>query len=124
MNGNTLERAQGVCPIGWHIPSDCEWMYLEGILGMSVYQQQRDNFRSEGNVGNKLFAGGSTGFNGLYGGYRFGSFSQRGEFTQWWSSTPYFPSGAMMRSFLLNNSASYRSASGTAAAGAVRCLKD
>ena len=24
MNGNYTERAQGVCPAGWHIPSECE----------------------------------------------------------------------------------------------------
>ncbi|MGX9356764.1 FISUMP domain-containing protein [Roseobacteraceae bacterium S113] len=24
MNGGTRERAQGICPTGWHIPSECE----------------------------------------------------------------------------------------------------
>lgn len=29
MNGEIKERAQGICPSGWHVPSDCEWMSLE-----------------------------------------------------------------------------------------------
>ena len=29
MNGSTIESAQGVCPIGWHIPSNTEWNILE-----------------------------------------------------------------------------------------------
>lgn len=39
MNGSTTERSQGVCPTGFHIPSNCEWMYLEHGLGMPVAEQ-------------------------------------------------------------------------------------
>lgn len=124
MNGSTAERVQGVCPAGWHIPSDCEWMYLESVLGMGVDEQQQIGFRAQGNAGAKLLAGGSSGFNGLLGGYRAFQFNQRGSYTQWWSSTGTFPSGAMMRSFSLNESASYRNGSGRSVGGAVRCLKD
>jgi uncharacterized protein (TIGR02145 family) len=38
MNGSLIERAQGACPDGWHIPSDCEWRYLEHGIGMSIAQ--------------------------------------------------------------------------------------
>jgi uncharacterized protein (TIGR02145 family) len=126
MKGSTANRAQGVCPAGWHIPSDCEWMYLESILGMGTAEQQIVGFRTEGNVDSKLLAGGSSGFNALLGGYRFAQFSQRGDFTQWWSSTtlPTPPTNVEIRSLSTGAPGVYRNASGPAAAGVVRCLKD
>ena len=30
----TTEGAQGICPNGWHLPTDSEWMTLEESLGM------------------------------------------------------------------------------------------
>jgi uncharacterized protein (TIGR02145 family) len=39
-NGSTAERTQGVCAPGFHIPSDCEWMYLESTGGMTLTDQQ------------------------------------------------------------------------------------
>ncbi|MCK5839899.1 MAG: hypothetical protein KAG99_08620, partial [Bacteroidales bacterium] len=27
------EGAQGICPSGWHIPTDAEWTDLENYLG-------------------------------------------------------------------------------------------
>lgn len=124
MNGSSTERAQGVCPAGWHIPSDCEWMYLESTLGMGPDQQQLIGFRTEGSPDVKLLAAGSSGFNGLLGGLRAFKFNQRGSFTQWWSSTAVAPSGAMIRSFLSGEPGSYRNSSGLAVGAAVRCLKD
>lgn len=35
MNYNTTESSQGICPAGWHIPSDTEWKLMEIYLGMS-----------------------------------------------------------------------------------------
>jgi len=37
------ERVQGVCPAGFHIPSDCEWQYLEHGQGMSISNQNTNN---------------------------------------------------------------------------------
>ncbi len=37
MNYTTVESAQGICPSGWHIPSDFEWKVLEMTFGMSHY---------------------------------------------------------------------------------------
>jgi uncharacterized protein (TIGR02145 family) len=34
MDSTITEEAQGLCPDGWHIPSDAEWMILEEFLGM------------------------------------------------------------------------------------------
>lgn len=97
MNGSTSERAQGVCPKGWHIPSDCEWMYLEHGLGMAIAQQTTDNaWRNTTNEGYKLRNFGqifnnSSGFSALLTGYRMsgGGFANRvaGGISLYWSST-------------------------------------
>ena len=44
---------QGVCPIGWHIPSDKEWQELEIYLGMSESQADSTGWRGT-NEGSKL----------------------------------------------------------------------
>jgi uncharacterized protein (TIGR02145 family) len=59
MMGATNERAKGICPTGWHIPSDCEFMYLEHGLGMALNEQSKEGTRSdkidsEGTPGHKL----------------------------------------------------------------------
>lgn len=43
VNGSAAERAQGICPEGWHVPSDCEWMFLEHSLGMDIQNQVKDD---------------------------------------------------------------------------------
>ena len=86
MNGSTTERAQGVCPAGFHIPSDCEFMYLEHGLGMLISDQNLTSYRNSGNTAGKLAnftrvnsagANGSgtnsSGFTGLPSGDRLNS---------------------------------------------------
>ncbi|MCC5924133.1 MAG: hypothetical protein JJT77_10125 [Crocinitomicaceae bacterium] len=63
---------QGVCPEGWHVPSDAEWIELEEHLGMTTGQTST-GLRTSGNVGQQLKAtsfGGtnSSGFNALGSG--------------------------------------------------------
>jgi uncharacterized protein (TIGR02145 family) len=52
MKGNYIEKTQGICPSGWHIPSDSEWKDLEKYLGMSVANADATGWRgnNEGNV--------------------------------------------------------------------------
>ena len=63
MNGSTNERAQGACPAGWHVPSDCEWMYLEHGLGMSITDQAKIDHRTSGSVGSQLSSSTTSGTN-------------------------------------------------------------
>jgi len=93
---------QGVCPDGWHLPSDSEWKELEIFLGMSPYDANLTGQR--GDIGGKLKEEGTehwhppnTGaintysFTALPGGTRnydnnFFSLSYTG---YWWTSTEY-----------------------------------
>jgi uncharacterized protein (TIGR02145 family) len=77
MNGQAGESVQGICPDGWHLPSDAEWMQLFAYI-------DRD-----GPGGTELLPGGSTGFEALLCGvadYR-GTYLYHGEYALFWSST-------------------------------------
>ena len=70
---------QGVCPSGWHLPSDAEWKEMEKTLGMTQDQADATGYRgtdqgsqiktSNGwtNAGNGT---NSSGFSALPGGTR------------------------------------------------------
>lgn len=130
LNNSTTERTQGVCPSGWHIPSDCEWMYLENSLGMSVAEQQTTGARNTGNVGRALSiltpsGTNNTGFTALFVGTRdaTGLFTGRGTNTIFWTSTL---SGASFFTRTLSSSVNgvSRQVNGASTSRAVRCLKD
>jgi uncharacterized protein (TIGR02145 family) len=125
MNGSTAERAQGVCPSGWHIPSDCEWMFLENTLGMTVSDQVNLGARSSGNVGSKLKSGGASGFSGLLSGYGnyAPTFTSRGSGGYFWSSS-VTGSNAFNRNLNSSNTYVNRNANNKANSFSVRCLKD
>jgi uncharacterized protein (TIGR02145 family) len=95
---------EGICPSGWHIPSDEEWIELEMFLGMSESEASGSGMRGtdqgslmksttgwndyNGSSGNGT---NSSGFNGLPGGdveCGFnGSFEDVGEYGYWWSAS-------------------------------------
>ncbi len=92
---------QGVCPSGWHLPSDEEWKELEMYLGMS--QAEADDIGWRGSdEGGKLKEAGTThwydpnigatnesGFTALPGGLRYdgGSFINLGYYADFWTAT-------------------------------------
>lgn len=138
MNGATHERAQGVCPNGYHVPSDCEWMYLEHGLGMSLSQQNTvGNYRSASNVNqglpaNKLKSAGgngatnSSGFTSLLNGARDqnGGFILRTTRVWYWTSTATSTISALNRSMLNTNYGVNRFDNTRNISMSVRCLKD
>ncbi len=132
MNGSTTERAQGVCPAGWHIPSDCEWMYLEHGQGMAIAQQTTNNtWRNTTGEGNKLRAVGgswnnSSGFTALLTGRREinGSFNNRSAQGVWWSSSETSSTGAHRRTLENSQAGVFRQQVSKANGFSVRCLKD
>lgn len=72
------EAAKSLAPKGWHLPSREEWESLQNFLGgdsKKVYEQ--------------LKAGGSSGFESLFGGERYarGAFNSLGASAHYWSST-------------------------------------
>jgi uncharacterized protein (TIGR02145 family) len=129
MNSSTAERAQGVCPTGWHVPSDCEWMYLENSLGMTTAQQQGTGSRgTEGQDLSNLVPSGtnSSGFTALLAGYRLisGSFVNRGTTGHWWSSSETSAPFARYRILSSSQAGVTRGSNYKESGFSVRCLKD
>ena len=83
---------QGVCPAGWHLPSDAEWTELtdylggESVAGSKLKETGEIHWLSP-NTG----ATNETGFTALPGGYRnpFFYFANIGRSGHWWSSAVY-----------------------------------
>jgi uncharacterized protein (TIGR02145 family) len=80
------ETAKGVCPSGWHLPSDAEWSNLAVAVGGSetagIILKSKSEWSSDGNGIDKY------GFSTLPCGYNYGgSFYNYGYGAEFWSST-------------------------------------
>lgn len=77
MNGAATAGAQGICPEGWHVPSDDDWRALIGHLG------------GESSAGRKLLPGQASGFEAYPSGGAdaAGRYLYFGEEAMFWSST-------------------------------------
>ncbi len=114
-NWYTTVDARRVCPAGWHVPSDCEWMFLEGVIGLSSEEQQQGMIYRGGVLGGNLKslstwsspnsgATNQTGFTALPGGWKWGygsSFSLKGSSGLFWCTSEYDQDAAWYR--ILNN---------------------
>ena len=75
---------EGLCPSGWHIPSDGEFTQLTDFLGEDAgYEMKSTTGWNDGGNGSN-----SSGFTGLPGGYRYsGGFYHFGYYGFWWSAS-------------------------------------
>ena len=136
----TTSGTQGICPTGWHLPTDEEWKTLEMQLGMTQTQADGSGFRGtdQGSqlAGNEsLWTDGnldqsgvfeSSGFGVLPGGIRLanGSFDSQSISAFFWSSTTVvsgYPWGRFLRN---NNILINRLAESKSFSYSVRCMKD
>lgn len=126
MNGSVSEKARGLCPAGWHIPSDEEWKILEMYLGMTRTEADLTNvWRGQG-VGTKLGKGGGSGYEALYSGRRSssGGYSLLDQYEYIWTSTE---SGSYAWRRCLDNSQTTSGRFNTFPKSygfSVRCIKD
>jgi uncharacterized protein (TIGR02145 family) len=86
-----------LCPVGWHVPSDVEWMVLTNYLGGASVAGGK--MKTTGTV--ETFTGiwynpnaeatNNSGFSGAPGGgrYDYGQYTNIGENGYWWSSSEY-----------------------------------
>jgi uncharacterized protein (TIGR02145 family) len=83
------ETAKKVALIGWHLPTREEWSVFHKSLGGRNFHLSR-NSKSITAKYEKLIAGGSCGFNALFGGRCYANgkqFEQIGKIGDFWSST-------------------------------------
>jgi uncharacterized protein (TIGR02145 family) len=139
-NWYAVNDSRGLCPTGWHVPSDAEWTTLINYLdpnaaGGDVFPNiAGGKMKSTGTIenGDGLWyspneqATNESGFTGLPGGYRynFGSYFTIGLNGYWWSSTEYYSSYAWYRILGCSNSDVSRDNGNKRYGFSVRCLRD
>src|SRR5574344_879069 len=118
---------QGVCPDGWHLPSDAEWTELTDYLGgtSDAGGKLKETGTTHWNSPN-TGATNETGFTALPGGGRSnkGAFDYIGSYGYWWSATESGTNGAWLRGMGYNGGSVGRGYNGKELGFSVRCLKD
>ena len=118
---------QGVCPSGWHLPSDAEWTelvdYLGGaaVAGGKLKEQGIAHWESP-NEG----ATNESWFTALPGGFRDGdgSFGSIGYFGYWWSATELDATAAWGRGVVYYLASVGRDGFDKEIGFSVRCVRD
>ena len=135
-----VNEGQGICPYGWHLPTDYEWRILEGTLD-AVFSEDDPEWKRLGwrgmDAGKKLKAASKwdyngsgtncSGFSALPSGFRShesGEINDSGIKSIWWTATERSPQFSYDRGLdcyidkvQFNN---YYKSSGYS----VRCIKD
>ncbi|WP_278717399.1 FISUMP domain-containing protein, partial [Bacteroides caecimuris] len=122
MGGSTAEKAQGICPPGWYVPTDLEWRQLEMAYGMTAAQANTDNAWRGYNEGTQLKAKGSSGFNATLSGYN--ATSNVNTVGYYWTSTRHTnASYAFYRYFHNGYATIYRYRLGVGTFASLRCIR-
>jgi len=153
MNGESSSSenpsgVQGICPTGWHVPSDAEWTELvnyldsQGFPNSDVVNGAGNALKSCRQVGSPLegcntsehprwnshgthYGFDEFGFSALPGGFRLtdGSFYYLGTIGYWWSSTEYSSTRAWYRYMWHFYGNVHRSSSNKPLGFSLRCVR-
>jgi len=127
--GKSDVKHQGICPSGWHLPSNAEWQQLMDFFGGYKIAGTKLKATSGWNDGYEGKSGNGTdelGFKALPGGYfsRYG-FSSVGYHGNWWCSTESFASGTYVLHMSYNDGEVMRNTMLKAEnLHSVRCIQD
>ncbi len=88
MQYSTTEGVKGICPTGWHLPTDAEWITLTTFLGGSIAGGKMKEAGLTHWLSPNTGATNSSGFTALPGGVRYdvGSFYSLTYDAYFWSS--------------------------------------
>lgn len=125
-----------LCPTGWHMPGDEDFITLEYFLGLPVAAGTEWEWRGT-DQGKQMknttgWAAGqngtnSSGFSALPSGYRYyenGTFAGVGLLGYWWTSSPANATTAYYRRLDGDNDKIYRASAPNSAGKSVRCVKN
>ena len=131
---------QGICPTGWHVPSDAEWTNMKTYVNnqlpylcseTSTYIAKALASATGWNsssaacaVGNTPSGNNATGFSAVPAGGYTGSYSNFGNSAYFWSSTQYSSNNAYYSSLGYNAASMERDNSSKSNGYSVRCLRD
>lgn len=128
MQGATQQGSRGICPEGWHVPTDGEWitmiMYLGGYdpSGGKIKEAGFDHWQPP-----NTSADNSSGFTALPGGMRYTIDSltyDLGYLAYFWTSNINWDNTAWCYWFFHNQGNAYRYALFHHDGASVRCLKN
>ena len=133
-----LSDEQGICPMGWHVPSDAEWtVMIDHVKGQSEYVCGENyiakaladsvgwnNGTSTCAVGNNQSANNATGFGALPAGYYSSGYGIIGSSAYFWTSTQSNSSYAPSWNLNYNYAYLYHAGYGKGNGYSVRCLRD
>jgi uncharacterized protein (TIGR02145 family) len=116
---------RGLCPVGWHVPTDAEWTVLRDYLGGELVAGGKMKSTTGWDAPN-TGATNESGFSGLPGGGRYydGAFNYIGDDGIWWSSTEYNTNDAWSRLLTYNYGYVSRNLNFKVSGFSVRCLRD
>ena len=137
-SGSNPSNRQGICPTGWHLPSDAEWCQLEVYLDATVICSSVAEEGRGTDAGGKMKETGTThwaspnmgnntsGFTALPAGYRSsaGSFGMLNNFTWIWSTTESSTTAAWLRFLDNDNAKVFRNSLAKDGGYSVRCVQD
>lgn len=137
MQYSNTPGVQGLCPDGWHLPTNAEWCILEQEVDPTITCYSTGWRGNDG--GGKLKETGtshwtspntgatnSSGFTGLPGGLRFieGLFYNYQDYSYWWSSSEDSYTNAWSRYMIYNFSGTLRYSDHKECGYSVRCVRD
>lgn len=98
-NWYAVDDNRGLCPNGWHVPTDTEWTTLTTYLGGTAVAGGKMKSTSDLWSTPNEDATNNSNFSGLPGGSRYddGTFYDVGSLGGWWSSTEYSSTNAWYR---------------------------
>jgi uncharacterized protein (TIGR02145 family) len=120
-------NVQGICPEGWHLPSDAEWNSLPTYLGgASVAGGKMKEAGTVHWAAPNTGATNSAGFTGLPGGDRdvSGSFIFQAIYGDFWAASESNSTQAWYRNLNTSNETLYRGGYYKSDGFAARCLKN
>lgn len=123
-NWYAVDDERGLCPAGWHVPSESEWYELVSQWG--GYSVAGETLKSTYGWSYSGQGTNTSGFNGMPGGKRqdgSGYFSSAGDKGTWWTSTPY-SSLARYSELRFNSNGVTNSYADRETGYSVRCSKD
>ena len=142
-NWSAVSDVRGLCPDGWHVPSDMEWSKLGEYVGSKpeyVYGADNKNIAKalasqvgwnlssvEGTPGNNSEANNATGFSAFSAGYYSGTYSSYGlvgNNASFWSSDESDSYNAYGLDLYYNNTGVMSFIDGKDHGFSVRCVRD
>ncbi|MBL6646260.1 MAG: fibrobacter succinogenes major paralogous domain-containing protein [Flavobacteriales bacterium] len=125
-NWYAVDNASGLCPNGWHVPTDGEWTALEDYITAQGFNGTEGTALKSTSAWSSGNGTDDFGFSALPGGSRTsynGPFNVAGLFGSWWSSSPS-GGNAWYRYLFDYNPGIYRFYVNPRDGFSVRCLRD